>query len=357
MTAKKKKIIYDIIFDENLSIEEKFQEIIKIFPDYLDDKEVKKVIYEKTEGIFHDWLWTYFELLIIDGIIDFYSLSQEKIYKESAILKMKNAGSLYKKFFPNNEYGVNFEEEKQNIEKWSKNAMQIIQKMIWNNQIKEVSHSARDFKNGNARDILIKLSSEKEINLSLKTDKSGKVAISDWQTPKIFEKVYNRYFNLKIEDYTQLKNELFWTEDESLIFEDFQNIALLTQRIIIQQFWLIDVEINNFKNAKITNWENLSFLILQLKKFKNGRDNAFVLLVNRLTGEIGFESLLDEISEDEIMMTDFSFTPCIPRWYKYATEPWIKYKWKTFVSFQVKHKRWRRVSQKFWDITIRLRAK
>jgi hypothetical protein len=30
---------------------------------------------------------------------------------------------------------------------------------------------------------------------------------------------------------------------------------------------------------------------------------------------------LDEINENEIKKEDFSFTPCVPRDYKYATEP------------------------------------
>ena len=81
------------------------------------------------------------------------------------------------------------------------------------------------------------------------------------------------------------------------------------------------------------------------------------MLVDRWSWKIGFESILDEINENKIKKADFSFTPCTPRSYKYATEPWIKYKWKTFISFQVKHKRWKDISEKFWDITIRLRIK
>jgi hypothetical protein len=81
------------------------------------------------------------------------------------------------------------------------------------------------------------------------------------------------------------------------------------------------------------------------------------LLVNRETWEIWAKTILDQINLEELQTEDFSFTPCKPQKYKYATEPWIKFKWKTFVSFQVKHKRWAYSSQKFWDITIRLRIK
>jgi hypothetical protein len=183
------------------------------------------------------------------------------------------------------------------------------------------------------------------------------MAISDWQTTQIFEKVYGRFFNLSENDYIQLKLELFNTEDESEIFKDFQNVALLTQKVLIKQFWLINVEINNFKDAKITNLENLKYFIKQLKIFKNWKDNAIVLLVNRLTWEVWFENILDSIDINKIDLEKFSFTPTKPRSYKYATEPWIKYNCKTFVSFQTKHKRWKNPSKMFWDITIRLRTK
>lgn len=356
MKAENKKIIYDILTDKNLSIDEKFFKIIKIFPNYLSKIEERKSIYEKIEWIFHDGLWTYFELLIIKNISEFYNILQDVILTES-LEKMNLATDLYKKFFENNEYNIDFDWEKKNIENWANNSLKIIQDIVWERKIIKVLHSAWDFRVWNARDIILILETNEEINLSLKTDKSWRMAISEWQTPKIFEKVYNRYFNLTFKDYILLKNELFWTDDEESIFQDFQNIALLTQKVIIKQFSLINVEINNFKNAKITNLENFKFFLLQLKKFKNGKDNAFVLLVNRTTGNVGFESILDSLDLNNISLEDFSFTPCIPRWYKYATEPGIKYKWKTFISFQIKHKRGKWVSDKFWDITIRLRSK
>ena len=145
------------------------------------------------------------------------------------------------------------------------------------------------------------------------------MAISDGQTPKIFEKVYNRYFNLNQIDYDIIKLELFKTTDESIIKKDFQNIALLTQTILIKQFNMQNAEINNFKYSTINNLENFQYFISQLKKYKNGKDDASVLLVNRTTGEIGFESILDEIID--IKIEDISFTPTIPRSYTYATEP------------------------------------
>ena len=328
MDSKDKKIIYDILFDKNLLVEEKYQQIIEKFPSYLQNVDEKKVIYEKIEWIFHDWLWTYFELLLIKNISEFYNIFQDASLTES-LEKMNIATDLYKKFFEKNEYNIDFDWEKKNIENWAKNSLKIIQDIVWERKIIKVLHSAWDFRVWNARDIILILETNEEINFSLKTDKSWKMAISEWQTPKIFEKVYNRYFQLSLKDYENLKQELFHTRDEKNIFEDFQNIALLTQKVFIQQFDLQNAEVNNFKNAKITNLENFKFFLLQL----------------------------DSLDLNNISLEDFSFTPCIPRWYKYATEPGIKYRWKTFISFQIKHKRGKWVSDKFWDITIRLRSK
>lgn len=356
MDSKSKKIIYDILLDFNLTVEEKFNKIMSFFPNYLDKTDEKKAIYEKIEWIFHDGLWTYFELLVFDEIVDFYSINIEKSYKTIVFEKIEIAKNLYKKFFPNNQYNLNFDDELKNIKNWAKKSLEIIREIIGNEEVIDVKHSFADFRNGNARDIFVILKSGIEKNFSLKTDKSWKVALFDGQTRKIFEKVYNRYFNLSLREYEELKRELFNTTNEFDIFKDFQNIALLTQSVLIKQFSLKNVSINNFKNAIITNNNNFIFFIKQLKVFKNGEDNSFVLYVDRLTGSIGFESILDRIDEVNINLDDFSFTPCVPRWYKYATEPWIKYKWKTFISFQTKHKRWKNPSLEFWDITIRLRS-
>lgn len=355
MDSKNKKVIYDIITSWNLTAREKYNKIIEVFPNYINETDEKKVIYEKIEWIFHDGLWTYFELLLFDKINEFYSLWLDETNKEATIWKMEHWIELYNIFFENNEYKVDFKQEIDNIEKWAFFSLEKIKEKIRDEKISNLTHSAQDYSNWNARDIYITLESWEDLNFSLKTDKSWKVAISDGQTPKIFEKVYNRYFDLSAEDYEVLKLEHFQTTDEKVIFEDFQNVALLTQIVLLKQFDLEDAEVNNFKTARIKNVWVLEYFIEQLKIHKNWKDNASVLFVDRLSWEVGFESILDNIFD--INVEDFSFTPTTPRSYKYATEPWIKYKWKTFISFQTKHKRGKNPSDKFQDITIRLRVK
>lgn len=357
MEKNLKQLIHSILTNPNKTIEEKYAEIIKDFPKYLDEIETKKAIYEKIEWIFHDWLWTYFEYLVYDELNEYFRLWLKEVDKTKVLEKLDLWKSLYNKFFAKNEYKINFEKEIENIKIWAKKSINFINEFIWNNKIKNITLSSQDFRIWNSRDLYIDLENWNQLNFSLKTDKSWKVALFEWQTPDIFTKVYKRYFLLSENEYKNLKIELFQTENEKTIFEDFQNVALLTQKVIFEKLWLTNAKINNFKEAKITNKEVLQNIIEKLKHYKSWDDKSIILLVDRATWNIWAKTILDDIDLENLNLEDFSLTPCIPRWYKYATEPWIKYKWKTFVSFQVKHKRWSSASEKFQDITIRLRTK
>jgi len=357
MDSKNKKAIYEIITSSDLSVDDKYNKIIELFPYYLNEVDEKKGIYEKIEWIFHDGLWTYFELLLFDEINNLYWLKLEELDKKTTIEKMNTWIKLYQKFFQKNEYNIDFKQEIQNIEKWSKLSLEVVKEKIWDEKIVKLTHSALDFVNGNARDVYITLESWEEVNFSLKTDKSWKIAISEWQTSKIFKKVYNRYFNLSFEKYENLKYLLFNTKSKDIIFKDFQNIAFLTQKVIINQFWLKNCDINNLKNADFTNITNLEHFIKTLKKYKNGKDNSIVIKIDRLTWMVWIETVLDKINIENLNLNDFSMTDCKPKKWKYWTEPTFKFKWKAFVSLQVKYKRWKNPSYNFWDITIRLRTK
>lgn len=49
MDSKTKKLIYEIITDIRLSALEKYNKIKELFPNYLDNVNEKKAIYEKIE--------------------------------------------------------------------------------------------------------------------------------------------------------------------------------------------------------------------------------------------------------------------------------------------------------------------
>lgn len=354
-----KIFLNSILWNQELTIKEKYNQVIKKIPNYLQNINEKKALYEKIEWIFHDWLWTYFELLIYDKINEFFHLRQPESDKVNTKRKMELWINLYNKFFANNEYNINLQNEIENIEKASSLAMIKISEIVWQQPIKEVKSSSQDFREWNVRDVYIKLSNWNNLNFSVKIDKSWKMAISESQTPIIQEKVYNRYFNLSDKDYKEILEQTFpgYTFDE--IKQDYQNIALITQKVIIKQFWLTNVEINNFLNAKITNSENLKNLITQLRYYKRSKDNSIIIAANRETWELIQDYLIDEIDINSLNLDNFGFTKMQPKeWKKYWTTPcfqyWIWKKKKTFVSFQVKHERAKYTSNKFRDITIRL---
>lgn len=355
------KIIRDI-FRKYSDINIIYESILNIYPDYISNKEITKIIYEQVEWIFHDLLWTLFEYLVHNELISKYSTKQEKIDISKSIASLKSCAELYSLFFKKNEFKINYYSQIENIAQWAKNTLWIIETYIKNKKISEVKHSPRDWNNldeneRKVRDVYVILEDKQNINISLKTDKSWKMAVWDWQTAKIQEKVYSRYFNLSYDAYDELKIRLFWTKDEKIIFNNFQNIAYLTQEVIIQQFWLINAEVNNLIKAEITNIDTLKHCIKQLKIYKNWKDNSIVLVVNRLTWVVTQESMLDTINVDTLISTDFSFTRCKPKKDKYGVEPTIKYKKRAFVSFQSKPTRWNNPSEKFSDITTRLRIK
>jgi hypothetical protein len=49
MNSELKQLIYSILVNSETSLDEKYNEILNHFPDYLDTIEEKKAIYEKIE--------------------------------------------------------------------------------------------------------------------------------------------------------------------------------------------------------------------------------------------------------------------------------------------------------------------
>ena len=356
MTPEQKKIIYAILTSENITIDDKYLEILKIFPDYLINKEEKKAIYEKIEWIFHDGLWTYFEILVYNKVNQYYKLWLPMSSAEEVFRKMADWEDLYKKFFINNEYNVDHKREIWNIEIWAQKSLNFISAYTRGKKINNITWSSQDFRRGNARDLFIDLEDWEQLNFSLKTDKSWKIALFEWQTPDIYHKVYKRYFLLPEDEYAKIKQELFNTNREQDFYDDFQNIALLSQTVILRQLKLNDASINNLGKARIENRAILYHLIKKLRHYNSSDDQSIILLVNRLTWELGEKLIIDSIDLDALNLDDFSLTPCNPKKYRYGTEIGIKYKGKVFVSFQIKHARGAKSSLKFQDITIRLKT-
>jgi hypothetical protein len=105
--------------------------------------------------------------------------------------------------------------------------------------------------------------------------------------------------------------------------------------------------------------EAAKYLLRRLRHFKHGNDNSRVIIFDRTTGDVKWESLLDEIDIDRLTADRISFLPSRPRGHPIASEFGIKIDGRTVVSFQIKHKRGRSRGTahqyEFSDITTRLR--
>jgi hypothetical protein len=85
-----------------------------------------------------------------------------------------------------------------------------------------------------------------------------------------------------------------------------------------------------------------------------------VIIFDRSTGGVKWESLLDEVDIDRLILDRVSFLPSRPRGgHPIASEFGVKIDGRTVVSFQIKHKRGSARSTihhyEFSDITTRLR--
>ena len=353
-----KSWLNQILWDQNLSVDEKYNQVINRIPNYLTNTEEKKAVYEKIEWIFHDWLWTYFELIIYDKVNTQFNLNQEEADKSEAKRKMKLWIDLYKKFFRNNEYEVNLENEIHNIENAGNLALDLILEYVWTSNVQSVKSSSQDFREWNARDVYIELSNWENLNFSVKTDKSWKMAVYEWQTSLIQEKVYNRYFKLTDNEFNNLLDETFPWKTLTEIKSDYSNIALITQKVLIKQLWLEDAQINNLLHARITNIDNLKYFLTQLKYYKRSKDGSVIIAGNRLNWELIDDYVIDQIDIDNLDVSKFSFTKTSWKSSRYWTTPCLKYliwgRKQDIVSLQIKHERWEHSSKRFCDITIRL---
>src|SRR5437870_2555010 len=82
------------------------------------------------------------------------------------------------------------------------------------------------------------------------------------------------------------------------------------------------------------------YLLTQLLRYKKGNDSSHVIIFDRRTAEVKWESLLDSIDIDGLSLERISILPSRPREGRSMSSTFgIKVDGKTVVTFQVKHKR------------------
>lgn len=222
-----------------------------------------------------------------------------------------------------------------------------------------VRHVPREYADAKAGDLRLDFATRSPLPISVKTDKSGKVAVAEGQTPEIGPKWAERYFNISAAELEGIVRGLGYSSMAELK-SHYLNVARLVAEILIRKLRLADCRPTDFSRARVNDMGAIKYLFHQLLLFKSGKDRSRVIIFDRSTGEVKWESLLDALDIDGLTADRISFLPSHPRdGHAIGSEFGIKIDRKTVVSFQIKHRRGRSrgtIRQyEFSDITTRLR--
>lgn len=311
--------------------------------------------FEIIEGHFHDGLGTYAELILANALIAQGQLSQKPFVTTVSQNKMFAAIASLPAAHPSRTI---FQNEIANIEKAAPlGAGELLQHT--GGKLLRVRHTAREFADAKAGDVQLEFADRPPLPVSVKTDKSKRVAVAEGQTPDIAHKWAERYFRVAETELTKIVTDLGFSSLAEAKGH-YLNIAQLVAQILMRKLELKNCEPNDFRSAQIGNLEATQYLLRQLRHYKHGNDNSRVIIFDRTTGAVKWDSLLDGIGIEALTAERISFLPARPRKGRIvASEFGLKVDGQTIVSFQIKHKRGktRGTAQQyeFSDITTRLR--
>ena len=311
--------------------------------------------FEIIEGHFHDGLGTYAELVLANALIAQGKLPQKPFVTTVSQNKLIAAMASLPEAHPSRTI---FQNEIANIERAAPTgASEILQQA--GGKLLRVRHTAREFADAKAGDLQLEFADRVPLPLSVKTDKSKRVAVAEGQTPDIARKWAERYFRTTEAELTGILTDLGFSSLAEAKGH-YLNIAQLVAQVLIRKLELTNCQPNDFRKAQVGNLEAVKYLLRQLRHYKHGNDNSRVIIFDRTTGEVKWGSLLDGISIEALTAERISFLPSRPRNGNIvASEFGLKVDGQTIASFQIKHNRGkaRGTAQQyeFSDITTRLR--
>lgn len=311
--------------------------------------------FEIIEGHFHDGLGTHAELVLANALIAEAKLVQPRFDLTRSYNKMTAAIASLPQAHPSRTI---FQSEITNIEQSAPSgAREILQQA--RGTLTKVIHTAREFADAKAGDLKLEFADRPPLSLSVKTDKSNRVAVAEGQTPDIAHKWAERYFRVTESELQSILTGLgFASLAEAKT--NYLNIAQLVAQVLMTKLELEDCLPNDFSRARVGNLEAAKYLLRQLRHYKHGNDASRVIIFDRTSGAVKWDSLLDGIDLESLTAERLSFLPSRPRGGRViGSEFGIKIDGQTIVSFQIKHKRGkaRGTAQQyeFSDITTRLR--
>jgi hypothetical protein len=311
--------------------------------------------FEVVEGVFHDGLGTFAELSLANKLIEIARIDQQPFDLSRSEAKMREAISRLPEGHPARSA---FERERANIAAAVERGAAMLLRRARPASLLRVSHTAKEFANAKAADLRLELDDGSVHPISVKTEKSNKVAVAEGQTPDISAKWAERYFRVSPSELESLTRELGFDSIAELK-SNYRNVAQLVAHILIRKLGLVECRPDDFSRARVTNLDAAKYLFRQLLKFKHGNDGSMVIIFDRESGEVSWESLLDAIDIDRLTAQRITFRPSRPRApHNIASEFGIKIDGRVVVTFQIKHRRGsaRGTARQFEfsDITTRL---
>jgi hypothetical protein len=311
--------------------------------------------FEIVEGHFHDGLGTHAELVLANALITQGKIVQPRFDLTRSYNKMTAAIASLPEAHPSRTI---FQTEINNIESAAPNgARQLLAHA--GGTLSKVHHTAREFADAKAGDLKLEFADRAPLSVSVKTDKSNRVAVSEGQTPDIAHKWAARYFRVSESELQAMLTDLqFASLAEAKT--NYLNVAQLVAAILMQKLELKNCQPNDFSRARVGNLEAAKYLLRQLRHYKHGTDNSRVIIFDRTSGAVRWDSLLDGIDIEALTTERISFLPSRPRGGRViGSEFGLKVDGQTIVSFQIKHKRGKArgtsAQFEFSDITTRLR--
>lgn len=310
--------------------------------------------FEIIEGVFHDGLGTFAELRLANKLIELGKINQPPFDLRNSEAKMNDA---INRLPANHPARKKFEAERANVASATELGAAELLKRRSNSALVRVLHTAKEFANAKAADIALEFKSGQRLPVSVKTEKSNKIAVAEGQTPDIQAKWAERYFQVSTAEFDSLMRELGFASMAELK-ADYLNVSKLVAQILIRKLELKDCQQDDFSRARVANLAAAKFLFRQLLHFKHGNDGSTVIIFDRESGAVSWESRLEAIDVERLTADRISFRPSRPRSNPVASEFGLKIDGQVVVTFQIKHKRGKaRGSQRqfeFSDITTRL---
>jgi len=316
---------------------------------------VQKSEFDTIEGVFHDGLGTFAEIALANELIAQAHLTQAPFDAAASRAKMRAA---INRLPEADAHRALFQQEIVHIEAATRRGAAELLSLAAPAKLAGVRHTPREYQDAHAGDLRLEFVGRADMPVSVKTDKSHKVAVAEGQTPDIGAKWAARYFRVAPAELDQMIRNLGYHSIIELKAH-YLNVARLVAHILIHKLQLADCEPSDFSRARVGDMEALKYLLRQLRHFKHGNDLSRVIIFDRTTGAVKWESLLDRIDIDRLTPERVTFLPARPRTQAIASEFGLRIDGTTIVSFQIKHRRGRARGTarelEFLDITTRLR--